>query len=160
MKKIVLFILTFVPIIIGYLVENSLMIPVIGLLNFYVLPLLTPVFWCWLGIKYSRSSWKAIPSLLIGNATGILSLLIYLWQFVFKTAETRNITLAVASQMFSASTPTYLLGRLAILFESQSNYTGQTTLVALQVISLIFMIIVFLCGYIWGKKKLQYTAIE
>jgi len=55
--------------------------------------------------------------------------------------------------MFSASAPTYLLARIAILFEKQSNYTGRTSMVALQVISVVYMIVVFCIAVFWEKKK-------
>jgi len=97
---------------------------------FYALPLLTTVFWFYFGRQYARSTWKTVPAILIGNATGILSLLVYLWQFLLKTDETRKLALAAASQMFSASVPTYLLGRLAILFETKQNFIGRASLVA------------------------------
>lgn len=160
MKKSVLVLLTFVPVVIGYFLNISIALPVIGAVLFYILPLLTTVFWFYLGRQYARSSWNTIPALLIGNAAGFISLLLYLWQFLLETDETRNLTLAVASQMFSAAVPTYLFVRLAALFETQANYIGRATMVALQVISFAFMVIVFLCGYSWEKKKLQNTAIE
>ena len=46
-----------------------------------------------------------------------------------------------------------VIGRLAILFESQPNYAGRATMTAMQVIALIVMILVFMFGYIWRKNK-------
>lgn len=129
------------------------MLPVIGMTAFYLLPLLTTVFWFWLGSQYAHSSWKAIPAILIGNATGIVSILVYIWQFLFETDETRNIALAVASQMFTASTPMYLFGRFAILFESQPNYAGRTAMVAMHVISVIYMLAVFSAAVVRERKQ-------
>jgi hypothetical protein len=54
--------------------------------------------------------------------------------------------------MYSAATPGYLFARLAMLFETQPNYVGQTTMVAMQVMSLILMVAVFTVGFFWGKK--------
>ena len=153
MKKSVLILLTFIPIIVGYIVNFTIRIPVIGMMIFYALPLLTTLFWFYLGRQYARSLWKTVPAILIGNATGVVSLLVYLWQFLLETDETRNLTLAGASQMFSASAPTYLLARLAIFFEEQSNYTGRTSMVALQVVSVVYMIMVFCMAVFWEKKK-------
>lgn len=153
MKKSVLVLLTFVPFIVGHIINISIRIPVIGMIIFYVLPLLTTVFWFYLGRQYARSTWKIIPALFIGNATGVVSLLIYLWQYLFKTDETRNVVLMSVAQMFSDATPTYLLGRIAILFETQPNYIASSTfMVALNVISFVYMVVVFLFGFIWEKK--------
>ena len=153
MKKSVLVLLTFVPFIVGHIINISIRIPVIGMIIFYVLPLLTTVFWFYLGRQYARSTWKIILELFIGNATGVVSLLIYLWQYLFKTDETRNVVLMSVAQMFSDATPTYLLGRIAILFETQPNYIASSTfMVALNVISFVYMVVVFLFGFIWEKK--------
>lgn len=152
MKKRVLILLSFVPVVVGWLVNILIMIPVIGMAGFYLLPLLTTVFWFFLGKQYAHN-WKAVPAVLIAHTVGILSLLIYLWQFLLETDVTRSMTLAGFSQMFSASTPLYLFGRIAVLFESQPNYAGRASMVALQVIGLVYMIIVFSVGMYLEKKR-------
>lgn len=152
MKKSVLILLTFVPIVVGYIINLSILWPVIGLIIFYILPLATSIFWFYLGRLYAESTWKTIPALLIGNATGVISLLVYLWQYLLETDETMNLALVAASQMFSDSAPIYLLARFAILFESQPNYIGRASMVALNVISVMYMIVIFVLGFIWGRK--------
>lgn len=153
MKKGILLLLTLVPVAVGYLVNLLLAVPGIGGVCFWVLPLATTVFWFFLARGYARTSWNALSSVLLGNAVGILSLLVYLWQFVLETDATRNTGLAVASQLFSAAVPTYLFGRLIILFEPQSGYIGRTSMITMQVIAVVYMIAVFVCGYIWEKRK-------
>lgn len=152
MKKSILLLLTLVPVVVGYLVNVLIMIPVIGMAGFYLLPLVTTAFWIYLGRQYARR-WKTVPALLIAHAVGFCSLVVYLWQFLFETDETRSRTLAVFSQMFSASTPMYLFGGIARLVESQPNYAGRATMVAMQVIALIYMIIVFCIGIYMEKRK-------
>ena len=120
--------------------------------GFFLLPLLTTAFWMYLGRQYARR-WRTVPALLIAHAVGFCSLLVYLWQFLLKTDETRNLTLAVSSQMFSASTPLYLFGGLARLVESQPNYAGRASMVAMQVIALIYMMMVFCIGIYLEKKN-------
>lgn len=152
MKKSVLISLSLVPVIVGYLVNALLMVPVLGMACFYLLPLLTTVFWLYLGKQYA-ARWKFVPAVLIAHVAGVCSLLVYFWQFLLETDETRSMILAGFSQMFSASTPLYLLGRLAILFESQPNHIGSATMTAMQVIALIYMVIVFCIGFYLGKKE-------
>lgn len=160
MQKSVLILLSFVPSIIGYILNLLLGVPVIGIAGFYLLPLLTTAFWFYLGKQYAHSAWKTISSILISHSVGICSLLIYLWQFFLETEETRNMILAGSSQMFSASTPMYLFGWLAILFESQPNYAGRTTFVAMQVIALVYMVIVFSVAILWEKKRLKNVTVK
>ena len=152
MKKSILFLLTLVPVVVGYLVNVWIMVPVIGTASFYLLPLFTTAFWIYLGRQYARR-WRTVPALLIAHAVGFCSLLVYLWQFLLETDETRNLTLAVFSQMFSASTPLYLFGGIARLVESQPNYAGRASMVAMQVIALIYMMIVFCIGIYLEKRK-------
>ncbi len=153
MKKSILILLTFVPIIVGYIVNRTITIPGIGTIIYYIVPLVVLGFWFYLGSLYSKTNWKAIPSVLIGSATGVLSLILYLWQFLGQNDDTRNMALAVISQMYLASTPMYLFARLAVLFEAQPNYVGLTTAVAMQVIAVILMIVIFTAGYLWGRKR-------
>ena len=152
MKKSVLILLTLVPVIVGYLVNVLIMVPVIGMAGFYLLPLLTTAFWFYLGKQFARK-WKPVPAVLIAHTVGICSLLVYLWQFLLETDETRSLTLAGFSQMFSASTPLYLFGRIARLVERQPNYAGRATMVAMQVIALVYMTVVFCIGIYWEKKR-------
>lgn len=74
--------------------------------------------------------------------------------------ETRDTVLAGISQMYSAATPMYLFSRLANLFESRPNYTGQTTMVAMQVVAVILMIVIFTVGYFWGKTLAENGRLQ
>ena len=73
MKKSILVLLTLVPVVAGYLINNVLLLPVIGMIAFYVVPMLVLIFWFYLGSQYANTTWKIIPSALIGNAIGIAS---------------------------------------------------------------------------------------
>ena len=153
MRKSVLFLLTFVPVAVGYFVNMLIAVPVIGMAAFYLLPLCTTVFWFYLGKRYARR-WKTVPAVLIAHTVGFCSLLVYLWQFRLETDETRSLILAGFSQMFSASTPLYLFGGIARLAESQLNYAGRAAMDALQVIALVYMIIVFCIGFFCERSAL------
>ena len=154
MKKNVLVLCSFIPIIVGYLVNILIMVPLIGMTGFYTFPILMTICWFFVGKEYAKR-WKTFAAIIIAHALGILSLIIYCWQFLLETDETRNMFLSGISQMFSASTPLYLLGFIARFFESQSNYAGRVSMVALQVISLVYMIIVFCVGMYVEKNKLK-----
>ena len=158
MKKIILVLLTFVPILAGWLVNTAIFVPIIGMLLYYVLPIAVLAFWFWLGNQFSKTDWSILPSILIGSGTGILSLVLYVWQFLLQSDENRNLTLAGISQMYAASVPNYLFGGIARLFEPQPNVVGEATMLALQVISVILMLVVFSVGRVWGRKHPSPTA--
>ncbi len=145
MKKISLVLLGFVPIIVGYLLNIMIMVPVIGMSGFYLLPLLTTVFWFCLGKRCAHSTWKTVSAVFAAHIAGICSLLIYIWQFEIMTDETRNIALAAFSQMFSASAPMYLFGVLIRPFEN--------AMLAMQIISLLYMMFVFTVAIVLEKRK-------
>ncbi|OUN14439.1 hypothetical protein B5G38_13720 [Gemmiger sp. An87] len=160
MKKRTLVLLALVPVAVGFVVNFTLFVPVVGPLLFFLLPLATTVFWVYLGGRYACAGWNAPCAILIGNAMGLLSLAVYVWQYVLLPDENVNLFLAAASQMFSAATPTYLFGRLAMLFESQPNYIGEATALALQVIAVLYMIAVFGFGYAWEKRKAVHSQLD
>ena len=153
MKKAVLILITLVPVIAGWLINLSITIPSIGMLVYYVLPLAVLFFWFWLGKQYAGTDWNLGQSLLIGNATGLVSLGLYIWQFVFRTDETRNMFIAALSQMFGASVPGFLCSWLAIMFETQPGNIGGASTLAYQVIAVVIMIAVFACGFLRGKRN-------
>ena len=147
MKKYVLIILTFVPILAGWLINVTLSVPLLGMVFFYGLPLLVLVFWFWLGGRYAEMDWGAFPAILIGSATGILSLIIYLWQFVGLDEASRNVGLAVWSLMYSTGTLGHLFGVVVTLF-----FRSQAASHAMQVICLALMIIIFSFGFFRNRK--------
>ncbi|MBQ8857072.1 MAG: hypothetical protein IJ024_02885 [Lachnospiraceae bacterium] len=160
MKKRFLVLLTFVPIVAGYILNLTILLPGIGVLISYVLPLLTTAFWFYLGRQFAHTTWKTIPAILIGNTTGIVSILVYLWQFLLETDKTRNMALAGVSQMFSSSAPAFLLTRIALLFESEPNTIGMASAVALQILSVMYMIAIFCVAFLWEKNRIHNTSIE
>lgn len=158
MKKANLFILTFVPLIAGCSVQMAGTAKNFGTAVLLIVPLLTTVFWLWLGTRYARSSWGLTASVLMGNAVGILSLLVYLWQFLLETDQTRNMVLASVSQMFTLSTPTFLLYKIIILLRAGQFDAVQASNTTLEVISVIYMTAVFLCGYLAENHRLSIAA--
>lgn len=161
MKKWLLVAFTFVPILVGYLINRFLLLPVIGSLLFYVLPLATTVFWFFLGRWYGRSSWKTVPAILIGNGTGLVSLIITFLRYLPGTPETGTGILWFLMnqfQLYTDAAPIYLLAKIALLFEPQPNYMGRASMTALQVLSVIYMIAVFLLGFFWERRKKTTTA--
>lgn len=155
MKKSYLALLTLIPIVVGWLVNLVITIPVVGVPLFWGLPLAMLFFWFWLGKQFAGTDWSFLQSMAIGNAAGLISLALYIWQFVFETDETRNLFLAGLSQMYGAAAPTYFFGWLARMFESEPNTIGRASFLAIQVIALVLLLAVFLCGYLWQKKEKQ-----
>ncbi len=146
MKKLVLILLTLVPILAGALINAST--APLGMLLYYALPILVLVFWFWLGGQYAETDWGMLPSVLIGSATGIASLVLYVWQFCLESEGTRNLFLAGLSQMYAGSTPLYVF---SFIFRLLRLGDMVQTLLVHEVLAVILMAAVFLAGY--RRKK-------
>jgi hypothetical protein len=161
LRKSYLIIFAFIPAIVGYLYNffliQLLKIPSLITFLFYILPILILSFWFWVGGKFAQRNVKVFPAILIGNSIGIVSLLLYLWQFVFVSSDSRSLYLAGFSQDFSAGL-SFFTARFAILFEPEKNVIGQATAIGIQVLGLLFMLIVFTLGYYLKKRKLRVNA--
>ena len=156
MKKWLLVAFTFVPILVGDLINRFLLLPVIGSLLFYVLPLATTVFWFFVGRWYERSSWKTVQAILIGNATGLVSLVISFWRYWSETPGNGTgilWTLMNKFQLYTDAAPGYLLGKIALLFEPQPITIGRASMTALRVLSVVYLIVVFLLGFFLERRK-------
>ena len=71
MKRKTLLLLTLVPVLTGYLLNLTILIPGLGMLLYYLMPCITLIFWFFLGDRYSTSEWNFIQSTIIGNGVGI-----------------------------------------------------------------------------------------
>jgi len=152
MKKPYLIFFVFIPTLIGYF-YNILFIPALASFLFYILPIFMLYLWFWVGGKFAQMNIKAFPSILIGNSLGIVSLIIYFWQFSIVAEGQRNLTLAGLSQAFSASLGMYIVN-LALLIQPEKNVVGHTTIALIQVLGLILMILIFTIGYYLNKRKI------
>lgn len=155
-KKWFLVLLTIVPIPVGYLINllvANYMDSFVGRFSYYILPLLELVFWFWLGFRFSRTTWCFGQSMLIGSMSGILSFVLYMWQFWRCSDAERNMFLAGLSQCYLCSTPMYLFLKISSLFDSDPNTIDQYDKLYLYIISVVIMTAIFALGYWWEKKK-------
>ncbi|MDF2544210.1 MAG: hypothetical protein K0S47_3928 [Herbinix sp.] len=158
-KKIYLPIFSFAPLIFGYLhnwmISYIINIPIIFFIYWYVFPVLMALFWFWVGGKFAQSNVKIFISVLLGNLVGIISLLVYFWQYFLISDSNRNITLAPLSLMFS-STISIFIARLAYLFQPNKNVIDSLSMLStIQIMGLMLMIIIFTIGYYYKKRKIN-----
>ena len=152
MKRSMLVLLTLVPVITGYTLNITLLIPGLGSFLYYFLPCITLLFWFYLGSRYAKSQWNILQSTIIGNGIGFLSLLIYFGQFWWCSNADRNLVLAAFSQNFVATT-NLITARFALLFEVEKNTISMISSTAMQIMGLLLMVLIFLAGYVFGKNR-------
>lgn len=152
-KKITLVLLTLLPVILGFLFSLVTDVPVLGTLTIHVLPYMVLVFWFILGREFATTDFGYGKSLLIAHALELVSLLLFLWQFQLATDSTRNLSIAAFSQLYSTATPLVLFSYLAVLFEPFQDQIGLAAMTALQIISLVALVMVFAGGYLFGLYR-------
>jgi len=147
MKKTNLMIMVLSPVILGILFNNFL---VLFPLFIFVAPFLMIVYWFFAGTKFAEHVENPVKAVLTANAIGIISLLLYYWQFTIVSDAERSLLIAGFSQMFSAPL-SYFSAVIGYLFTESPDEIS----LAMQVIGLILMIIVFSSGYIYRKNNLR-----
>ena len=153
MRKSVLILLTFVPLVIGYIASIKMMtFTMTNPTVYYLVIFFSTVFWFCLGMLYSRSNWNPIMSVLVAHAGFICSILLYWrqWQSsIMFTPSWVNL-----SSLFTASTPIVLIARkIAIFFEMKPYEVSRMERhIVLHIVALVYMIIVFCLGLYFGKK--------
>ncbi|MDW7651878.1 MAG: hypothetical protein SCK29_03815 [Bacillota bacterium] len=148
-------VLAFSPVVIGYVLNLSIMLPLFSLLQF-VIPFILLAYWFWVGGKFAEVVKNSFAAVLAGNFFGIVSFLIYYWQFIFLTGENRSLWLAVISQMFNAPL-SFITVRAGSIFESAPNTFSQTSVTASQAVGLLLMVLTFSTGYFHTKNKRKVT---
>lgn len=155
LKKSSLIIFAFIPTIMGYFYD-LLFRPALIVFLLYILPIFMFFLWFWVGGKFAKMNIKVLTSILIGNSIGIVSLLVYLWQFFIISEEQRNLTLAGLSQAFSTATGIYVI-KLAVVIQPEKHIVGITTITITQILGLILMMGIFAAGYYFNKRKVNLT---
>ena len=152
MKKSVLILLTFVPLIIGYVATIMAMYPTKSIV-YYLLIFFSTAFWFWLGILYTRSNWKPIMSVLVAHSVFICSILIYWRQW--QSSITFTPSWVSFSKLFTASTPiVFISEKIAVLCKLKPLVVLKMERhIGLQILALVYMIVVFCLGLFIEKNK-------
>lgn len=142
MKKITKYILdillTLIPLICGYLV-NSMLFPFYP----FIMQLVFLIFWCFVGLRFSKwntSTWK---SFLIGNSLWFISFILFIWQFNILNDAERSIELAMLSQHYM----------LAFVYGAAKLFPFLHSGTIIMLSAYILMFITFSIGYLANKKK-------
>lgn len=142
------------PVIIGYLYNLLVLVPGLGSLLFWCVPFLLLIYWFCVGRKFAVGINNPVIAIIIGNIFGIISVLIYYWEFIILTDVQRNLWLAGFSQCFSA-TISPITSKIGILFETEPYTITQTTINLMQFTGFILMVFIFSIGYFVNYKRLH-----
>ena len=149
MNIYLIILLSITPILSGILYSFTLSVPVIGELFTYILPFTVICVWFYLGYYLARQNklnfwyWTGIT-----HASGFICLILH---FIgFYALESTPKPLALISGLF-VNTLAPFISRIAMIFERVPNETTRFTETFIQISGILFMLLVFICGYIRSK---------
>ncbi len=138
------------PIIAGIVYSTMLSIPVIGAILTYLLPI--ALMYVWFKFGYYLATVRKLNFwywLLITHGSGIILLLLHLLEFYLLSSQQRP--LVFISRLF-VITFTPLFSRIGMVFEPILNETTRITETFIQCGGLLFMILLFVSGYLTNKR--------
>ena len=154
MKTLRVSLLVLSPILIGYIYNILIFMPNSMIITIWLMPIAQLCYWFVIGGIFAQIYENSLRAIITGNIVGIISYVIYIWQFILVEPTNRIIGISMLSQMFSISLVP-ITSRLGILFETNTNEFTQTTLNAMQPIGLFFMISIFAVGYYMNKRMIK-----
>ncbi|MGI6175485.1 MAG: hypothetical protein ACOYJC_04820 [Christensenellales bacterium] len=133
------------PILLGYLYNWLITLPALASVCTYLVPVLMLVYWLWAGMQFAKYFSSPFCAIMLGNAWGIVSLVLYIWQRLIVSEGQRILFLSAFSQMFSA--PLSMLSAFfAVRMESYAHHISDVTFFWMQVFGLMLMISFFGAG--------------
>lgn len=149
MKFYWLLICSLLPAAIGWLSNYTLMVTSI----IYWLSTPAVIFICIrFGKKCAMTGWKFLSSFFLTQWLNLLSIPLYIWQFLFTSSEARNMYLASLAQM--PATPLLPIA-FGFVTPFANNDWARAEILSGIVISIVLMAILFTVGFVWGKKSLK-----
>ncbi len=159
-ESIMLCLLAVSPILIGYLFNVMLYIPVIGDIWMYAGPFTLLLFWGWVGSVYMarfKSIWKAV---LLGNIIGILCFVVFAAIVSSGVQSEFTYLLTVIAQMYTLPL-SFLTMWLAVITEGAYDLAEASTsaVMLVQGAGVVLMVVAFTVGSIMAKKKEAQSAL-
>ena len=166
MKTWKLCLLALVPGVLGWLCNLSLSMLLTASLPTFLLSLLFYVayygptvaavaFCLWLGRRCRREQVSFPKYLLCTQWPSVVSLMLYIWQFLFVSDEGRSALLAALGQM--PAVPLYSIASWAVVRFDTDHVIARPEMLAATVFSLVLLAALYIAGYRW-KRRNQYIA--
>lgn len=157
--KLILFVIT--PFIVGLIIHSlidvgtymdSSIILSIATILLRIWGFIAVIFWFFAGKQFKNSGLTKIKSFILGNSLWMISLIIYIWQFLLLDDTRRNLFLARIAHH-------YVLGFMSIasniMFFFEEGVDGNTVVLS----SYLIMLIVFIVGFIYVPKN-KYEEVD
>lgn len=114
----------------------------------YIWGFVAIVFWFYVGMQFGNTGISKMKSFLLGNSLWMISLLLYIWQFILLEDEKKNLFIAGLSQ-------DYALGFVGVSGKIIGLFTNTIDGNKVIMISHLIMLLVFAIGFLFAVKKRQ-----
>lgn len=105
------------------------------------------VFWVYVGKQFGNLNISKVKSFTLGNSLWMISLLLYVWQFILLDISKRNFFIAGISQYYSLS-----FVSVSNMIISLFNNGADSTMVT--IVAYIIMLIIFVIGFTDNPKDM------
>lgn len=104
------------------------------------------VFWFWAGRKFGSAKDGKIGNFILGNLMWIVSMTLFIWQFIFVSGENRQFFIAGISQ-------NYMLGFVSWASRAIYIFSNTTNTTTVGITAYLMMFIVFSIGFFSAAYK-------
>ncbi|NMO97193.1 hypothetical protein [Paenibacillus lemnae] len=108
------------------------------------------IFWFWAGRQFAQMNRSKPQSFLMGNLLWILSFGLFVWQFVFINDESRNLVLALLSQLYVVLMVAIGARFYMLIFSPSVIDSTEIT-----ILTYILVLVVFAAGFIYETFRKQ-----
>lgn len=132
-------------VIIGANIDSYILLSITTLL-LYIWGFAAIFFWFYVGMQFGNTGLSKMKSFLLGNSLWMISLLLYIWQFILLKDAKRNLFIAGLSQ-------DYALGFVGVSSKIMGFFTNTIDGDTIIMISHLIMLLVFAIGFLYAAKN-------
>lgn len=154
------------PMVIGFFYYVMVQLPVIGMVWMYAAPFTVLYYWGWVATMFHSHFKSFFKSMIWMNGLGIVTFLLYIWQFVLLEEGEQISVLAILSQLYTVSLG-FITTWIGVVLDGSSSIDSEvisvTASIITEVVSLLLMIGASVIGYLveerQEKKKMEHTDL-
>lgn len=144
------------PIVIGFFYYVVIQLPVIGTIWMYAAPFTVLYYWGWVATVFRSHFQNFLKAIVWMNILGVVSYVLYIWQYALVEEGAQIPVLAVLSQLYTVSLG-FITMWIGILLDGKSSIDTETLSVTASVITetiaLLLMIAASVIGYFTWKSQ-------
>ena len=154
------------PIVIGFFYYVMVQVPIIGMIWMYAAPFTVLYYWGWVATVFRSRFKKFFKTMTWMNGLGLITLVLYIWQFGLLEEGEQISILAVLSQLYTVSLG-FITTWIGIVLDGSASIETEVMSVAASIITEMVSILLMFgaagIGYFVGenqeKRKMEQEAL-